>query len=92
MDVTVNFIGLLIEYTGQRTHRFAFSDGARFGALLDEFDRLFGDRFPESMWDKKERSFKEGIIVVGAGRDLDSRDTPLKDGEQIKVVPVLAGG
>jgi len=92
MEVTVHFIGPLIEYTGQRTLRFSFSDGALYGALLDEFDQRFGDRFPETMWDRNQRFFKKGILVVGAGRDLDSPETPLMDGEEIKIVPVLAGG
>lgn len=92
MDVTVTFIGPMIEFTGERKVLFSFSDGALFGALLDEFDRHFGDRFPEDMWDRNERFFKKGILVVGMGRDLESRDTPLTDGEEIKIVPAFGGG
>ena len=92
MDITVTFIGPLIEYTGQRTVLFSFSDGALYGTLLDEFDRRFGDRLPEPMWDREQRFFKKGILVIGAGRDLETRETPLRDGEEIKMVPVMGGG
>ncbi len=92
MEVSVTFIGPLIEYTKQRTIRFSLPNGARYGDLLDELDRRFGERFPEPMWDRGLKAFKKGILVVGAGRDLDARDTPLLDGEAIKMVPVLGGG
>jgi len=92
MEVTVTFIGPLIEYTGQRTVRFPLPEGACYGELLDELERRFGERLPGPMWDREQRLFKRGIIVIGAGRDLDSRETPLIDGEDIKMIPVLGGG
>ena len=92
MEVTVTFVGPLIEYTEQRTVRFPFPDGALYGDLLDEFERRFGERVPEPMWDREGRFFKRGILVVGAGRDLEARETPLIADEVIKIVPVVGGG
>ena len=92
MEVTVRFMGPLAEYTGVRTVRMQLSGRGKYGDLLDEIDRQFGASFPEAIWDRQQRLFKRGILVVGAGRDLDSRETPLKDGEEIKLVPVFGGG
>ena len=92
MDVTVTFVGPLIEFTKQRKLRFSLPEGALYGDLLDAIDRQFGDRLPEPMWDRQQRLFKKGILVLGSGRDLDFRETPLIDGEEIKIVPVLGGG
>jgi len=92
MEVTVRFMGPLAEYTGVRTIRMMFSGAGMYGEVLDEIDRQFGALFPEAMWDREQKLFKKGILVIGAGRDLDSRETPLKDGEEIKLVPVFGGG
>jgi len=92
MDVTVSFLGPLGEYTGQKRILIHFPDGAVYGDLLDEIDRQFGARFPEALWDREQRQFKKGVLVIGFGRDLGDEKTPLTDGEEIKMVPVLAGG
>ncbi len=92
MEVGVRFFGPLAELAGQETVDFTLPEGATYGLLLDEIDRRLGRRLHGRLWDREARSFRAGILVVGEGRDLDSRETPLRHGEVIKVVPVLTGG
>ena len=92
MQVTVMFFGPLREQAGQETVHFHLPKGGTYGILLDEIGNRFGHQFHERIWDEKEKAFKPGILIVGTGRDLDSRDTPLYDGEEIKIVPMLGGG
>lgn len=92
MKVGVRFFGPLAQLAGQEMADFALPEGATYGHLLEEIDRRLGHRLHERLWDKEARSFRRGILVMGEGRDLDSPETPLHDGEEIKVVPVLAGG
>ena len=92
MKVTVTFFGPLGEQTGEETVRFDLPKGATFGDLLDDIGDRFGNRFHERIWDPEAKIFKPGILIVGTGRDLDSRDTPLLDDEEIKIVPILGGG
>ena len=92
MKVTVTFFGPLGEQAGQETTQFDLPQGGTYGDLLDEIGNRFGNKFHERIWDAKENVFKPGILIVGTGRDLDSRDTSLIDGEEIKIVPILGGG
>jgi molybdopterin converting factor small subunit len=92
MYVIVKFLGPLSEQTGQETVSFSLNQRATYGHLLDEIGKRFGHCFHERLWDADRKIFKAGILAVGAGRDLDSREIPLQDGEEIKIVPLLGGG
>ena len=92
MQVKVMFFGPLGEQLGQESTQFDLPQGSTYGDLLDEIGQRFGHQFHERIWDAQENAFKAGILVVGTGRDLDSRDTSLNDGEEIKIVPILGGG
>jgi molybdopterin converting factor small subunit len=92
ISVTVTFFGPLGDDVGEKTILFEFSAGSNYGDLLDEIGRRFGDRFHQRIWDAKQNEFKAGILVVGEGRDLESRKIPLVDGETIRIIPVFAGG
>ena len=92
MKVTVMFFGPLGEQAGQEAAQFDLPQGGTYGDLLNEIGNRFGHQFHDRIWDAQENVFKAGILIVGTGRDLDSRDTPLLDGEEIKIVPILGGG
>ena len=92
MKVTVMFFGPLGEQAGQETVQFDLPKGGTYGDLLNEIGQKFGNQFHERIWDAQENTFKAGILIVGTGRDLDSRETPLNEGEEIKIVPILGGG
>jgi molybdopterin converting factor small subunit len=92
MQVTVKFFGPLSEQTGQVHADFVLPPGATFGHLLKAIGERFGPRFHAGLWDAEQKAFKAGILVIGAGRDLNDREMPLQEGEEIKVVPLLGGG
>ena len=92
MEVTVTFFGPLAEQAGCDSIELSFSKEQTFGDLLDEIGHRFGERFHKRIWDSAENNFKAGILIIGKGRDLDKRKTPLMAGEEIKIVPVFAGG
>jgi molybdopterin converting factor small subunit len=92
MKVTVKFMGPLKDYVGEQTVPFDFPDQATYGALLEEIGRRFGRCFPEKIWDSNGGDFKAGILIMGTGRDLEDRETLLKEDEEIKILPLLGGG
>lgn len=92
ISVMVTFFGPLGEQIGRKTTCFEFSSGSVYGDLLVEIGRRFGDRFHKRIWDAEQDEFKAGILVIGDGRDLENRDTPLVDKENIRIIPVFAGG
>ena len=92
MQVTLKFFGLLAEQTGQERVTFSFSEGANYGHLLEEIGKRYGRRLHERIWDDNRKLFKAGILAVGEGRDFHRRETLLRDGEEIKILPLLGGG
>jgi len=92
MKINVIFFGPLATQAGVENFLFELPEGAVYGDLLNEIGERFGKNFHERIWDVEEKNFKEGILIVGQGRDLDVRDTPLIDDEEIKIIPVSAGG
>lgn len=92
MDVTLNFMGLLKGYIGTESVSLKLPEKAVFGDLLDEIDRQYGEKLPNSLWNHNRREFKSGILCVGEGRDLETRETTLKPGETISIVVHMAGG
>lgn len=92
MNVSVTFFGPLAQYTGREQVLFELPDGATYGDLLQAIGREFGRKLHERMWDRETGAFKSGILVLGRGRDHDARETLLLEGEEIKVIPVFAGG
>jgi molybdopterin converting factor small subunit len=92
MTVTVKFFGPVREQAGQETAVFSFPQGATYGHLLDAIGKRFGHRFDKRLWDVEQNLFKAGLSALGAGRDFRGREMLLKEGEEIKIVPRLAGG
>jgi molybdopterin converting factor small subunit len=92
MKVTVQFMGPLKDYVGEKTVQFDFPDQATYGTLLEEIGSRFGQCFPEKIWDSNGGGFKAGILILGTGRDLEDRETLLNEDEEIKILPLLGGG
>lgn len=92
MKITLNLLGILSEHFGTDVLTVNLPDGAKFGDLTNEVDVKFGKRLPKSIWDKKSATFKPGILCVGEGRDIESKETLLKENENISVVILMAGG
>ncbi len=92
IKITVIFFGPLAEQAGAKTMQFDLPKGSTYGDLLDDIGHRFGHRFHKRIWDSRENVFKAGILSIGLGRDLDSRDMLLNADEEIKIVPVSAGG
>ena len=92
MKVTVIFLGILKTYTGEDTVVIEFPEQASYGDLMHHIGQRFYGKLPEEIWDGDSETFKESVLAVGDGRDLQSSDTPLKENEEIKILLALAGG
>ncbi|MBU2546990.1 MAG: MoaD/ThiS family protein [Proteobacteria bacterium] len=92
MKVKVMFLGPLAEFIGRPTVEFDLPDKATYGDLLDDIGSRFGDKLHPRIWDHEKRFFKAQVLVVGAGRDHEARETPLLENEDIKIIPFLPGG
>ena len=71
---------------------FRFEKDAGFGDVLEEIHRRYEESLPKGIWNAEKREFRPGVLCVGEGRDLEEKDTPLKDGEMISIAIHMAGG
>ncbi|MEW6186652.1 MAG: MoaD/ThiS family protein [Thermodesulfobacteriota bacterium] len=92
IKVTITFIGFLAEQAGREKVVFSFPEGATYGHLLEKIGNQFGPLFHERTWDPIQKTFRAGILVVGEGRDFHRSETLLRDGEEIKILPLMGGG
>ncbi len=92
MKITVTFVGLLRQQVRTACVEVDLSDGADLQELLDYIDRQFGPGMGPRIWDRDRRMFRTGVRIAGDDRYLESPDTLLRDGEQISIMPAMAGG
>ena len=92
MNVTVIFLGIIKTYTGEDAVSFDFPGEATYGDLMHHIGKRFSGKLSEEIWDADAEAFRESVMAVGEGRDLQSRDTLLKENEEIKILLALAGG
>ncbi len=72
-----------------RQREVSIADGARFTDLLDWLVKEYGAGFGEEISHKERWHF---LINGRYHNPLDSLDLPLKDGDVVAILPLLAGG
>jgi len=92
MQIPVTFVGILAELIQNGTVQVHLPEEATYGDLLKEIWRQFGGSIPDPLWDRQANAFKEPIFAMSSGRVIDSADTPLTDGEEVKFLTLVAGG
>lgn len=85
-------MGTLARYAGADSVTLELPDGARYGDLLDELGPRYCGGFPDNCWDKRTNEFRKPISAIGSRGDIESRDTPLVDNEEIHILIPVSGG
>jgi molybdopterin converting factor small subunit len=92
MHIAVTFVGILAELIQEGRVEVHLPQEATYGDLLKEIGRQFGRSIPDPLWDRQANAFKDPIFAVASGRAIDSHDTPLTDGDEVKFLTLVAGG
>ena len=92
MNVSTVFHGILSDWVGTKEADFELPDGALYADLLSEIGTRYGDNMPPQLWDPAEENFRGPIMASGDGRNIDSLETILKNGEKITFLLMLSGG
>jgi molybdopterin converting factor small subunit len=92
MQIKVTFVGVLAELIREGPVDVHLPQEATYGDLLKQIGILFGRSIPDPLWNRQANAFKEPIFAVTGGRAIDSPDTPLTDGEEVKFLTLVAGG
>ncbi len=88
----VLFFATIRNLTGEKELRVARAATVR--ALLELLATRYGERFRRKVLDEKGDPSPELIVLVN-GRHIahtGGGDTPLKDGDEISIFPVVGGG
>ena len=91
MKITAEFHGVLAEWVGTRSAKFDLRDGATYSDLMLKIGRRYSRNMPEQLWNTENNMFKK-VRAQAKQRTLESADTPLSDGEEIKFFLMIAGG
>jgi molybdopterin converting factor small subunit len=93
VQVTVSFLGALRDKVGARSLVVELPATATYRDLLDGIAPTMRAKLPAWAWDGEKRSFpKQMMVSRNLSVDLRDEATPLADGDEIIVVPPLAGG
>ena len=78
-------------FDGERPH-LSLPDHATLGDLLDAIDERWGAQLEPVWWDRAARRFRGPVVILAGGTDLHDPATPLNDGQEVLLVPVVSGG
>lgn len=92
MTVKTIFHGILADFVGVKATRFDLAPGATYGDLLTEIGHRYSQNMPEQLWNQEENNFNAPILAKASEKDMDSPETPLEEGEEIKFFLMIAGG
>ena len=92
MRVTVNFLGMLANYTGVESVAIDLDDDARYDDLLAVIAARFGHKLPKQCWDAGKGEFRKPITAIGTKGDIEERDTPLAGNEEVHILMPISGG
>ena len=92
MRIRLSLLGILAEYTGFSTTEIELKGSSTIKDLLKEVGDRFGNAFPPQVWDPERRTFHPTIGVFLDLKDVENEDTPLKDGSEVILLPMIAGG
>jgi molybdopterin converting factor small subunit len=92
MRIRLSLLGILAEYTGFSNVEIELKGRATIKDLLNEVGDKFGDSFPPQVWDPERRAFSPTIGVFLDLKDVEDEDTPLKEGCEVILLPLIAGG
>lgn len=93
MRVSLTFFGILRDQVGQKTLGVDLPQGSVVSDLIEAIAPVMEQTLAGWAWDAERRSFSSRVVVSRRG-EAGSRDltAALVDGEEILVLPPIAGG
>jgi molybdopterin converting factor small subunit len=93
VQVTVNFLGALRDQVGKQPLVIELPPAATYRDLLESIAPTMRATLAPWAWDDEKRSFSRRVMVArNLAADLRDETTCLADGDEILVLPPLAGG
>ena len=93
MQVTLSFLGPLIDQFGEPSLVVELPEGATYRDLLDRVADTMRPKLASWAWDTDNRSFRRQIMVSrNLSSEIRDETAVLADGDELLVFPPLSGG
>ena len=95
MKVQVQYLGLIRLHLGRKSDDVLLKERASVLDLLKALSDKYGDWFRKEILDDKKQNIIEEVVVSVNGRaigQLGGLSTILKDGDEVALLPLFAGG
>jgi molybdopterin converting factor small subunit len=95
LKVKVQYLGLVKTYTNKGTDEFELQEGAPLSALLTKIAANSGKQFDQDIYEPGQKDVKAMFTVMVNGivsGQLKGLETPLKNGDNVILMPLMTGG
>ncbi len=95
MKVRVNYLGLVKTYTNKSTDEFELQEGTPLSDLLKKIAANSGKQFTQDIYEPGQKDVKAMFTVMVNGivsGQLKGLETPLKNGDNVILMPLMTGG
>ncbi|NIN51983.1 MAG: MoaD family protein [Nitrososphaeria archaeon] len=95
LSVKVQFFSILSEITGAKELELTLKTGSKIEDLFNMLTEKYGADFKERIFDSKTGDLRRLIIVTVNGKDVRNMNrlkTDLNDGDEVAILPTVAGG
>ena len=95
MNVTVRTILTFRDILGSRELKLHVDEGTSVNDLLQELMRRYGEPLTQALWDARTESPARHVRLLVNGQDIcfmDNLATELSEGDELLMLPPVAGG
>jgi sulfur-carrier protein len=95
LKIKIQYLGLVKTYTNKSQEEFTLQEGTLLSELLNKIAASFGKQFIKEIFEPGQKDIKPMFtlmingIVIG---QLKGIETPLKDGDNVVLMPLMTGG
>jgi hypothetical protein len=93
MIITLRLFGTLIPYFGSSRVEIVCPPSTTFADICEIINARWGRKLPSQLWDKEEKYFVGGVLVMIDEKDVGQQRTlMLSEGQEIFILIPICGG
>jgi molybdopterin synthase sulfur carrier subunit len=94
INTKIIFLSVLMDITGNEETMISIDENSTIMDLLNKLINLFGNEFENTIFEKSELQNKYIIIGINGKdvRSLNGLNTIIQNGDEISIMPAIAGG
>jgi molybdopterin converting factor small subunit len=92
MIIRLRVFGALQDFMGGNRFEVQVVPGAKIGDLFELIQEKWGDVLPIEIWNTETLRFREQVVVMHEGCDVNDYEVPLYDGQEVWLIEAIAGG